>query len=49
MGGDATPEAINTLAEYVHEIRELKVGWYSGMDNFYKNINFYFLLLQTLI
>ena len=40
MGGDATPEAINTLAEYVHEIRELKVGWYSGMDNFYKNINF---------
>ena len=40
MGGDAEPEIIDKLAEYVHEVRELKVGWYSGMDNYYKNINF---------
>ena len=43
MGGDATPEAINTLAEYVHEIRELKVGWYSGMDEYYKNIKLWLI------
>lgn len=40
MGGDAEPEVINLLAEYVHEAKHLKVGWYSGMDNYYKNINF---------
>lgn len=40
MGGDAEPELINTLAEYVHEIKRLKVGWYSGRDSYYKNINF---------
>ena len=40
MGGDAAPEAIDALAEYTHEIRKLKVGWYSGMDDYYKNINF---------
>ena len=40
MGGDANPEAINTLAEYVHEIRKLKVGWYSGRDTYYEDINF---------
>ena len=40
MGGDAEPEIIDKLAEYVHEVMELKVGWYSGMDNYYKNINF---------
>lgn len=39
MGGDAEPEVINVLAEYVHEIRHLKVGWYSGRDSYYKNIN----------
>ena len=32
MGGDAAPEAVSLLAEYAHEIRKLKVGWYSGMD-----------------
>jgi anaerobic ribonucleoside-triphosphate reductase activating protein len=40
MGGDAEPETINALAEYVHEVRHLKVGWYSGMDNYYKNVEF---------
>ncbi len=40
MGGDAEPELINALAEYVHEVRHLKVGWYSGRDSYYKNINF---------
>ena len=40
MGGDREPEVINALAEYVHEIRHLKVGWYSGMDSYYKNIEF---------
>lgn len=40
MGGDASPEIICTLAEYVHEIKKLKVGWYSGRDEYYKNINF---------
>ena len=40
MGGDAEPDKINLLAEYVHEIRHLKVGWYSGKDEYYKNIEF---------
>lgn len=40
MGGDAEPEVINALAEYVHEIKHLKVGWYSGRDSYYKNIDF---------
>ncbi len=40
MGGDASPETICVFAEYVHEIKKLKVGWYSGMDNYHKNINF---------
>ena len=40
MGGDAEPEVINALAEYVHEVRHLKVGWYSGRDSYYKNIDF---------
>ena len=40
MGGDASPEVINALAEYVHEVRHLKVGWYSGKDEYYKNIDF---------
>lgn len=40
MGGDAEPELINVLAEYVHEIKKLKVAWYSGKDEYYKNINF---------
>jgi len=40
MGGDAEPEFINILAEYVHEVKHLKVGWYSGRDYYYKNVNF---------
>jgi anaerobic ribonucleoside-triphosphate reductase activating protein len=40
MGGDAEPEMINKMAEYVHEVKHLKVGWYSGMDEYYKNIEF---------
>lgn len=40
MGGDAEPEVIMALAEYVHEIKQLKVGWYSGRDEYYQGINF---------
>lgn len=40
MGGDAEPEEINNLAKYVHETKHLKVGWYSGRDTYYENINF---------
>lgn len=40
MGGDAEPDTINLLAEYVHETKNLKVGWYSGQDTYHKNINF---------
>jgi anaerobic ribonucleoside-triphosphate reductase activating protein len=40
MGGDAKPDIICTMAEYVHEVKHLKVGWYSGMDSFYKDIDF---------
>ena len=32
MGGDSEPQTIQDLAEYVHEIKRLKVGWYSGRD-----------------
>lgn len=39
MGGDAAPEAVSLLAEYTHEIRKLKVGWYSGMDELSSKIN----------
>jgi anaerobic ribonucleoside-triphosphate reductase activating protein len=39
MGGDASPEAVSLLAEYTHEIRKLKVGWYSGMDELSDKIN----------
>ena len=40
MGGDSEPQTIQDLAEYVHEVKHLKVGWYSGRDSYYKNINF---------
>lgn len=40
MGGDGSPQTINALAEYVHEVRNLKVGWYSGMDDYHKDIEF---------
>ena len=40
MGGDAEPEVIMALAEYIHEIKQLKVGWYSGRDEYYQGINF---------
>ena len=40
MGGDGNPETICALAEYIHEIKKLKVGWYSGMDDYYKGIDF---------
>ena len=41
MGGDSEPDTICALAEYIHEIKKLKVGWYSGKDEYYKNIDFY--------
>ena len=41
MGGDATPQEICDLAEKTKKAHEkLKVGWYSGRDEYYKNINF---------
>ena len=40
MGGDAEPDVINLLAEYVHEVKHLKVGWYSGNDIYHKNVEF---------
>lgn len=40
MGGDSEPDVVNTLAEYVHEVKHLKTGWYSGRDSYYKDINF---------
>ena len=40
MGGDSNPEIINNFAEYIHTVKKLKVGWYSGIDKYYKNINF---------
>ncbi len=41
MGGDATPQEICDLAEKTKKAHEnLKVGWYSGRDNYYKNIDF---------
>jgi anaerobic ribonucleoside-triphosphate reductase activating protein len=32
MGGDNSPVSIDALAEYIHEFKHLKVGWYSGKD-----------------
>lgn len=32
MGGDNSPISIDALAQYVHETKNLKVGWYSGRD-----------------
>ena len=41
MGGDASPQDICYLAEWIKKTHNnLKVGWYSGKDEFYKNINF---------
>ena len=40
MGGDADPKTVCALAEYVHDVKKLKVGWYSGMDEYYKDIDF---------
>ena len=40
MGGDNEPQTINALAEYVREVKHLKVGWYSGMDSYHKDVEF---------
>ena len=32
MGGDSEPKTVNLLAEYIQNAKNLKVGWYSGMD-----------------
>ena len=43
MGGDASPQDICYLAEWIKKTySNLKVGWYSGKDEFYKDINFDF-------
>lgn len=39
MGGDIAPSIVSALAEYIHEVRHLKVGWYSGMDELCKDVN----------
>jgi anaerobic ribonucleoside-triphosphate reductase activating protein len=39
MGGDRNPGEISALAEYVHEVKHLKVGWYSGADELSDKIN----------
>lgn len=39
MGGDREPELIDALAEYVHEVKHLKVGWYSGKDYISEHVN----------
>lgn len=39
MGGDAEPDAINDLAKYICNEKNLKVGWYSGNDELSKDIN----------
>jgi anaerobic ribonucleoside-triphosphate reductase activating protein len=40
MGGDANPDKICELAEYIRKNKNLKIGWYSGRDEYYKNIIF---------
>lgn len=39
MGGDADPKEIERLANYVKS-KGLKIGWYSGRDYKYNNINY---------
>lgn len=40
MGGDAEPSYVCTLARYIHrEHPEIKVAWYSGRQQFPKNID----------
>ena len=43
MGGDRHPRLINKLAKYVVDSRNIKCAWYSGRDDYYKDINFDFL------
>lgn len=41
MGGDSEPEVIELLAQVIkRKFPELKVGWYSGANHFYENINY---------
>lgn len=41
MGGDNDPERLLDLAKHIRlNHTNLKIGWYSGRDNYYKNINF---------
>ena len=39
MGGDSEPSAINTLAKWIKYNYPLKVAWYSGRQEFRKEIN----------
>lgn len=40
MGGDAEPEYINYLANYIrNNFKDLKIGWYSGKDTISNKIN----------
>ena len=43
MGGDNDPEGLLDLAVYIRlTYNNLKIGWYSGRDEYYKGINFDF-------
>ncbi len=40
MGGDAEPESVNNIAQYVHQHHpQLKVAWYSGRTRIVSVIN----------
>ena len=40
MGGDASPDNINSLAEFIRtKYPELKIAWYSGRQELSKDIN----------
>ena len=39
MGGDINPHRVDEMALYVKEIHNLRVGWYSGMDEMSKDID----------
>ncbi len=41
MGGDAEPQTIERLAEFVHSQFGLKSAWYSGRNNMPSDLNFF--------
>jgi len=42
MGGDQDPKYVEQLAKHVKDKHKpLKVGWYSGANNFYEDVDYY--------